>query len=261
MISRNKTLNRYPKILGVKVTPITVSNLHVQIANYIQTRQKALVLHVNIHAINLAYDKAWLRHFFNSSSIVFCDGVGVMLGAHVLGYYIPERITYADWTWQLAEFVALRGYTLYFLGGKPGIAEAARYRLLKRFPALQVVGTHHGYFDKTPGSPENAKVIEGINSVSPNILLVAFGMPLQERWLMENRARIDANVVLTGGAVFDYISGELRRGPKWMTDHGMEWLARLIIEPRRLWRRYIVGNPLFFYRVLKQKFGLLYLDE
>lgn len=82
-------------------------------------------------------------------------------------------------------------------------------------------------------------------------------MPLQERWLLENYDRLDVHVVMTGGAVFDYISGELRRGPQWMTDNGLEWMARLLIEPRRLWKRYIIGNPLFLWRVIRQRLGLL----
>jgi N-acetylglucosaminyldiphosphoundecaprenol N-acetyl-beta-D-mannosaminyltransferase len=176
-----------------------------------------------------------------------------------LGYHIPQRITYADWIWTLAEFVEPRGFTFFFLGARPGVVEKAAAGLREGFPNLRIVSTHHGYFDKTPGSPENEAVIQQINAVRPNILIVGFGMPLQERWLMENWERIEANVALTGGAVFDYISGELRRGPRWMTDHSLEWLARLIIEPRRLWKRYLIGNPLFLWRVLKQRLGLLSL--
>ncbi len=97
------------------------------------------------------------------------------------------------------------------------------------------------------------------NAVKPNIIIVGFGMQPQERWLMENWDRIEINVALTGGAVFDYVSGELRRAPRWMTDHSLEWLAWLIIEPRRLWKRYLIGNPLFLWRVLKQRLGLLSL--
>ncbi len=93
------------------------------------------------------------------------------------------------------------------------MADKAAANLKARFPALRIVGAHHGYFDKTPGSAENEAVIAQINAVKPNILIVGFGMPLQERWLMENWDRIDANVALTGGAVFDYVSGEFQRAP------------------------------------------------
>jgi N-acetylglucosaminyldiphosphoundecaprenol N-acetyl-beta-D-mannosaminyltransferase len=170
-------------------------------------------------------------------------------------------MTWADFAWQLTEFAEPRGFTFFFLGARPGVADKAAANLKARYPDLRIVGTHHGYFDKTPGSVENEAVIEQINAVKPNILIVGFGMPLQERWLMENWDRIDANVALTGGAVFDYVSGELQRAPRWMTDNGLEWLGRLLIEPRRLWKRYLIGNPLFIWRVLKQRLGLLRFDE
>jgi N-acetylglucosaminyldiphosphoundecaprenol N-acetyl-beta-D-mannosaminyltransferase len=110
------------------------------------------------------------------------------------------------------------------------------------------------------GSPENEAVLQEINASSPDILLIGLGMPLQEYWLMENRHDLNAGVVLTGGAVFDYVSGRLRRGPRLLTESGFEWLARLLIEPRRLWRRYIVGNPLFLLRVLKQRLSRVHYD-
>lgn len=248
--------NQHPKILGVPISGLTVNDLHVAMANVIRSEERALILHANVHLLNLAYEFRWLRKFFNEADIVFCDGAGIMLGGRILGYHIPERITYADWTWQLAEFAEPLGFTFFFLGARPGVAEKAACQLKERYPMLRIVGTHHGYFDKAPHSRENEAVVQKINAAKPNILIVGFGMPLQERWLMENWERVEANVALTGGAVFDYVSGELRRGPHWMTDHGMEWLARLIIEPRRLWKRYIVGNPLFLYRVLRQRFAV-----
>lgn len=244
-------------VLGVCVAPLTLAELHARIADHIRDKRHALVLHVNVHGLNLAYEHAWLRELLRTASTVFCDGAGVVLGARLLGHRIPSRITYADWMWQLAAFAEPRGFSFFFLGARPGTAERAAERLRQRHPRLRIVGIHHGYFDKTVGSAENEAVTQAINSARPDILVVAFGMPQQEEWLMQNWERIDANVALTGGAVFDYVSGELRRGPRWMTDHGLEWLSRLFIEPRRLWRRYIIGNPLFLLRVLRQRTGLL----
>jgi len=249
------------RVLGVQVFGLTVKELHARIGAFIHQDRKALVLNVNVNCLNLAYERPWLRNFLNTAEIVFCDGAGVVLGARILGHRIPQRITYADWMWQLAEFAEPHGFTFFFLGARPGTTEKAAALLIERFPGLQIVGAHHGYFDKTPGSAENEAVIQKINAVRPNILVMGFGMPLQEHWLMENWARIQANVALTGGAVFDYISGELRRAPRWMTDHGLEWLGRLIIEPGRLWRRYLVGNPLFLWRVLRQRLRLLRPDK
>lgn len=246
-------------ILGVKVAPVRVPELLAHIGHCIEAGRRALVLNVNVHALNLAWNEPWLRSFLNAADLVFCDGAGVILAARMLGQRIPERITYADWMWQLAAYAEERGFTIFLLGARPGVAELAACKLTKRFPGLRIVGSYHGYFDKTADGRENQEVIQKINCARPDILVVGFGMPLQERWLMENWRRLDAHVLLTGGAVFDYVSGSLRRAPRWMTDHGLEWLGRLCVEPRRLWRRYLVGNPLFLWRVIRQRLGLLTL--
>lgn len=248
-------------VLGVGVDALTVGELHAEIERMVRGGDHALILHANPHLLNLSYCNPWLRGFLNRASIVFCDGVGVMLGAWILGRHLPEKIPYTDWIWQSAEFAEPRGFTFFFLGASPGVADKAAARLRERFPKLRIVGVHHGYFDKTPGSPENEAVIRKINAARPNLLLVAFGMPLQERWLMENWERIEVNVGLTGGAVLDYTSGEMRRGPRLLTDNGLEWLARLIIEPRRLWKRSVIGSPLFLLRVLRQRLGRLRLES
>ena len=133
------------------------------------------------------------------------------------------------------------------------VAEQAAARLRRRFPKIKIVGVRHGYFDKNPESAENAELVAVINQLRPNILIAGMGMPVQERWLMENWERLNVNVFLTGGAVFDYISGKLSRAPRWMTENGLEWLGRLLIEPRRLWKRYILGNPLFLWRVFTRE--------
>lgn len=257
--SASKTVAATVTIVGVNVQTLSLAELLEAINQIAHQQQHAIIAHANAHGLNLAVQTPWFRQFLNDSTIVFCDGFGVKWGAKLLGHNIPERITYADWTWQLAEFAAAHDLSMYFVGSRPGVAERAAQRLKERYPALQVLGTQDGYFDKTQSSAENDAAIARINAARPNILIVGFGMPLQEQWLAENWHRIDANVALTGGAVFDYISGDMRRGPRWMTDHGLEWLARLIIEPRRLWQRYVLGNPLFVWRVLLQRFGLLRL--
>src|SRR3712207_6733881 len=119
-----------------------------------------------------------------------------MLAARILGRRIPERITYADWIWQLAGLAAARGFSLYLLGARPGVAQEAARRLRERYPDLEIAGVHHGYFDHSAGSEA---VVEEISAAGPDILLVGLGMPFQERWLMENWRRLDVRVALTGG--------------------------------------------------------------
>ena len=238
-------------VLGVHVSTLTVAELHEQIASTIRQQQKRLVLHVNVHGINLCHKFEWLRNFINQASIVFCDGSGVMLGARLLGHHIPERITYADWAWQLAAFAERNEFSIFCLGAKEEIIEEAVANLQNAYPSLKLF-SHHGYFDKAVESAENKRVIELINEVQPNMLLVGFGMPIQERWLCENWSNIDANIGLTGGAVFDYVSGNLQRAPSLILKMNMEWLGRLLIEPRRLAKRYLLGNPLFMWRIFKK---------
>ncbi len=234
---------------------MTAKELGEEIERLVRGGERALVLNVNAHCLNLCHDDPRLRAFVNDADVVFCDGAGVMLAARMLGGRIPERITYADWIWQLADLAAARGFSLYLLGARPGVAREAARRLGRRYPGLEIVGVSDGYFDHSAGSEENEAVVEEIRAAAPDLLLVGLGMPLQERWLMENRHRLGTGVALTGGAVFDYVSGRVRRGPRLLRENGFEWLARLLVEPRRLWRRYLLGNPLFLLRVLRQRLG------
>ena len=240
-------------ILGVGVDPLTVEELHAKIGRLIREGERGSVLNVNAHCLNLCYEDPELRGFLSGAEVVFCDGAGVMLAARILGGRIPARITYADWAWRLAAFAAAEGFSLYFLGARPGVAREAAKSLRRCYPNLRIVGARHGYFDHSAKGPQNEAVVQEINAATPDILLVGLGMPLQEYWLMQNMHRLNVGVVLTGGAVFDYVSGTLRRGPRFLTENGFEWLARLFVEPRRLWRRYLVGNPLFILRVLRQR--------
>lgn len=109
---------------------------------------------------------------------------------------------------------------------------------------------HHGFFDKGTESAESREVVAMINAAKPDILVVGFGMPAQEKWIAENLSQLNVHLAIPVGAFFDYLAEDVVRAPRWMTDNGLEWLGRLFIEPRRLWKRYIVGNPLFLWRIL-----------
>jgi N-acetylglucosaminyldiphosphoundecaprenol N-acetyl-beta-D-mannosaminyltransferase len=244
-------------ILGVGVDRISAEELHAEILRTVHDRKQEMILHVNAHCLNLSYHRPWLRSLLNNADIVFCDGFGVVLAAKILGRPSLERVTYGDEIWRLLELAELHNLSIFFLGARPGVAGKAAARLSEKYPSLNIVGVQHGYFDRTKGSPENEAIIQKINDTSPNILMVGFGMPLQELWLKENWEHLSANVAIPLGAIFDFLSGDflsggVRRGPPFMKDNGFEWLARLLIEPRRLWRRYLIGNPLFLLRVLQQ---------
>ena len=241
-------------LLGIKLTLCTRDELLEAVRGFVVGKRKALVLSGNAHSFNLAYENRWLRDFFDKADIVRLDGAGLRLGAWMMGYRTAPRMTWADFAWDLAEHCERHGISLFLLGAAHGVAAKSAQRLQARFPKLTIAGTHHGYFDKSAGADQNEEVVRTINACSPDILIAGFGMPLQEDWLLRNFERLDVRVAFTGGAVFDYLSGELPRGPRWMCRTGFEWLARLLIEPRRLWRRYLIGNTLFLCRILQARF-------
>jgi N-acetylglucosaminyldiphosphoundecaprenol N-acetyl-beta-D-mannosaminyltransferase len=240
-------------VLGVMIDEISLEEVLDRIDQVVNTKQRALITHANVMGVNIAYEQDWFRQFLNKADLVYCDGMGVLLGARLLGYHIPERFTLADWIWQLAERAEKQAHSIFFLGNPPGSAEKAAARLKEYFPDLCIVGAHHGFFDKTPGSLENIKVVEQINAARPDLLLVGFGMPTQEKWLKDNWLTLNVNVAITCGALFEYIAGYLKRGPHWMTQNYLEWLVRSIIAPKRYTIRYLRDNPLFLYRLLKQR--------
>lgn len=238
-------------VLNTRFHKVTACQLIEYVVSSAQIDRKTIVGNVNVKAINLAYEESWYRDFLNNSDLVFCDGFGVLLAAEQLGYSVQSehRMTCPDYIENLALACERDNVSLFLLAGKPGVVDKAIEKLTSIAPKLRVQA-HHGHFDKS--GEENELVIQQINQFKPGILYVGFGMPLQENWILENINRIEAKVFLPLGACLDFYTGTVYRGPRWMTDHGLEWLTRFVTEPQRLWERYIIGNPLFFYRLIKQ---------
>lgn len=241
------------RLLGVKIDSLSLAELISEIQSCILTKKKKTISYVNVHALNIAYSTPWFREFLNKSYLTFCDGFGVSLAARLIGKKLHHRFTPPDFIEIICEKAAQIGWKIFFLGAKPGVAQRAADKLRRKFPHLQIK-THHGYFDKDMDSLENRQVVEVINAYQPELLVLGFGMPLQEKWIVDNMESLDIKIAFPAGALFDYVSGELFRAPRWVTDSGFEWLGRLLIEPRRLWRRYVIGNPLFFLRLFIHHF-------
>ncbi|MDI9873357.1 WecB/TagA/CpsF family glycosyltransferase [Flectobacillus rivi] len=239
------------KILKTKVNALTLSELHDKIKGLIVNEQKATIDYLNIYSANIAYEEEWFANFLNSCSIVLCDGKGIQMGAYFLGKEIPSQIAYNRWLWDFFRFCQTEHYSIFLLGSKPGVFQKAIEKINENGYKLILDG-YHGYFNKS--NHENDKVIDIINEFCPDILLVGFGMPIQEKWIIENRERLNAKVVILGGAFLEWISGSVKLPPKFVTKFGLEWLYRLVLEPRRLAHRYLVGIPLFFIRIFFYRF-------
>jgi N-acetylglucosaminyldiphosphoundecaprenol N-acetyl-beta-D-mannosaminyltransferase len=236
-------------ILGIKVDNLTAEELKNRILGILTSKNRGYIIYANVNSINLAGSDPELRNILNSSGILYPDGYGVMLASKILGNTFREKITSTDFFINFCEELAGKNISMYFLGGKPGVAQKARQKLQASIPALTITGECHGYFD----TEAEEKIIEKINDARPDILVVGMGTPKQEKWIYHNRHRLNVPVCWAVGAVFDFISVSIARAPCWLRKINLEWLYRLSREPKRLWRRYLLGNPLFVFRVVKFK--------
>lgn len=238
-------------IAGLPVQPWRLPELLAWLQERMARRERVTVFYANVHAANLARRDPAFRAAFGAADVVFCDGHGLRWGARLLGRPLPERFTPPDWIDLLLALPPTRAGGVFLLGGRPEVLARALRTLQVRHPGLRT-GGHHGYFHR-PAHDE--AVIEAVRAFRPALLLVGLGMPMQERWVTAHRDELAADVVMTAGALFDYLAGAVPRGPRWLTDHGFEWLCRLWFEPRRLWRRYLLGNPAFLLSVTRQAFA------
>lgn len=198
---------------------------------------------VNAHTLNLAAGDSAYRRLLNASDLVYGDGTGVRWAARWRGIRMKANLNGTDLVPRL--LARGRGLRCYLLGHTPDGIERAAKHVRRSYPNCTLVGWHHGYLDEAA----TERVIAEINAGDVDLLLVAMGNPIQERWIAENRARLAARLCVGVGGLFTYWSGDLDRAPPWMRRKGIEWLHILRRQPKKL-RRYLLGNPLFLARML-----------
>ena len=219
----------------------------------VASKQGGRVFTPNVDHVVQAEHDARFREAYSEVSLSLVDGVPLMWASRWLRKPLPEKISGSDLVLPLMERAAERGYRVYFLGGSPGAAELAKQKLLERFPSLQVVGMFDGRIDVNAPPETQRPILDDIAEAKTDLLMVALGAPKQEIWSHENRARLGGAVAIGVGASLDFVAGTLRRSPRWMSDAGLEWLYRLMQEPRRLAGRYLLRDPQFFRIVARQR--------
>jgi N-acetylglucosaminyldiphosphoundecaprenol N-acetyl-beta-D-mannosaminyltransferase len=239
------------RLFGIDVQTAEPAELLREILGFTDDRGQHRVAYVNAHVLNQSFTNPALRDALQASDLIYCDGYGVRLAARVIGLPVPHRMTGADWIWGFASLCERYDRSLYLLGSDPGAAADAAASLRRWYPRLAVEGTHHGYFEMD--SPHSERLLEHISEHRPDVLLVGMGTPQQELWVDRYFERLDVGVVWSVGALFDYVAGRTPRAPHWLADHGFEWVFRLAMEPRRMWRRYLLGNPAFLRRVFAER--------
>lgn len=230
------------RIGKVAVDRISLEDMLRDIGDALTSHKPRTVFYANSYAVTLAEADPSFAAAMGKADVVFCDGFGVHLASRVLGAAVPQRFAWPDWIEELAKACRDNGASMFFLGAREGVASEAGRRLEAAVPGLKV-HSHHGHFPKDEQS--SRAVVDFVNRSGAAVLLVGFGMPLQEIWITRHRGALQPLIVFAVGAMFDYVAGNVVRGPRWLTQHGFEWLTRLVIEPRRLWRRYLLGLPEF----------------
>ena len=242
-------------ILGVGISAINMAMALEIIEGWIAKRESHYVCVTGVHGVMESQRDEQLRRIHNKAGLVTPDGMPLVWLSRLKGHRHVERVYGPDLVLALCERSVERQYRHFFYGGAEGVPEELAANLRRHFPELQVAGTYSPPF--RPLTPaEDEQVVQMLNQAAPDIVWVGLSTPKQERWMAAHVGRIEAPVLIGVGAAFDFLTGRKRQAPRWMQRNGLEWLFRLLTEPRRLWRRYLINNPLFVLLVLAQALGL-----
>ena len=232
------------RLFGLDLVSSTRDHVAAELVAMAASGECATVQFINAHCINMAASDRAYRRALRRADFLLPDGSGMAIAAKLAGGQLGENLNGTDLFPEICRHAAARGQSVYLLGGRPGVAAAAAQAMRARFPELRVAGTRSGFW-----RPEDeVAVIDEINGAGAAIVLVGLGVPLQETWIDRVRGCLSARIVLGVGGLFDYYSGQITRAPLVMRQAGCEWIWRLVQEPRRLFSRYILGNPAFLAR-------------
>lgn len=237
------------QILGITIDPLTMKETVDAVEQYVLKNHPLHLMGVNADKINQCYEDEKIKKIVNESGIINADGASVVLASKFLGSPVPERVAGIDLMQNLLELSNKKGYSVYFFGAKEEILQDMLKVFKQRYPNLNVVGYRNGYF-----SPEDEKKIqEDIKERKPDFVFVGITSPKKE-YIIQSFMDNGINTVFMGvGGSFDVLSGHIKRAPLWMQKLNLEWLFRVVNEPKRLFKRYFVGNVTFIKRVLDEK--------
>jgi N-acetylglucosaminyldiphosphoundecaprenol N-acetyl-beta-D-mannosaminyltransferase len=238
------------KLLNTFVNDISMSETLDLIEKLINSNKKSYLVAVNVDVIMKIECDNYLKKITDNADIVFVDGKPLIWISRLYKRAIKEKISGSDLVPILCELAGEKGYTIYILGGKEGIADLAKKKLKSKLPGIQIVGTYSPPFGFEKDEQELNKINNLISKSHPDILIVCFGCPKQEKFIYENYKSYDAKVSICAGATVDFLADNVKRAPSWMSEYGFEWLYRFLQEPKRMFKRYFVDD----FRIL----GLIY---
>ena len=219
-------------IMGVPIAPMRLGETIAWITAWIRSHSQKAVFTINPEIVMLAKTNDSFARILQGSDLNIADGTGIVLAARLAREQVPERVPGIDLVDHLCCVGNSLGWTIYLLGARPGVAQRAGQELKKEYPGLQIVGWSAASSEET----EDTNIVPVINSLEPDLLLVAFGAPAQEQWIARNIKKLNIGVAIGVGGSFDFIAGEVSRAPQIVRNMGLEWLYRLLVQPWR-WRR------------------------
>jgi len=236
-------------IFEIKINPVKRSDLVAVIKSNLEKGIQTTQFGVNSATINELIENEEYRHAINDADLLNIDGMSVVWGLRYLGYKVPERVATPDLADDLIEIAEKQNFSIFLLGANESILALCVKNLKKSFPGILIAGSHDGYYKQE----NELQIIDLINKARPDILLIGMPSPKKELFCQKYKTQLNVKYILGVGGYFDIISGRIKRAPKWMQNIGLEWTYRLIQEPERMWRRYLIGTNKFFHAVIKEK--------
>lgn len=229
-------------LLNTYINNVTMPETIVAIERMIETDKKSYVVAINVDVVMKIEKDAYLKNIVDNASMVLVDGKPLVWISKLYGKPLKAKISGSDLVPLLCEMAAEKGYKIFIIGGKDGIAEQAKEKLESQLPKIKIVGTYAPPFGFEKDESELNKINQMISKAHPDLLITCFGCPKQEKWIYENIEKYDAKVSVCAGATVDFLAGNVKRAPHWMSGHGLEWFYRFLQEPKRMFKRYFVDD-------------------
>ena len=234
-------------LLGIRVNRVTMESTLSAIRGFIEADSPHMIVTADASAVVIAQGDTEFRDIVNRAALVTPDSTGILYGAKILGTPLIGRVSGVDIAREMCRMSAEEGFSIFFLGAEPGVAEDAVANLSQQYPGLKVAGVHHGYF----GPDQDADIAQIVKQSGANALLVAMGIPRQEKFISQYVEQMGVSVAMGVGGSFDVFSGRVKRAPVWMQKHGMEWAYRLAKNPKKISK--VATLPKFMMMVLREK--------